>query len=307
MPDPKPLDSSSEARRVRREAKHAPVDPARVVYKGEGTDLQRLLSFILDAWRSVSAAVLLAVGMTLVLTTLVLQKTYRATGILRPTSKSELQGRVSGTMGGLIGNLGSVSSLMGGLGSEEAQEYMTILKSFAFNTALVERHHLGAQLSKPGFGSGDPRWRAYMRLMKRFSCEYSTRAGNLTLYFEDSSESSAERVLGFYIDDLRERLRGREVQDATAAIDSLKQEARVSSDALLQTQLYELIAKQTQQLKLAQVEADFAFRVLEPPMGPDKPYRPRVLVDVILAGLAAFAIASTAAIVTGLHSSRPEA
>ena len=305
MADAKLLESTNDGRRVRRETKRAPLDPARIEYEpsGEG-DLLHLIGFVLQSWRSISAAVLLAAGVTLVFTTMVLKRTYRATAILRPTPRSELQSRVSGTIAAL-GGLGSVTSLMGA-GSDEAQEYMTILTSFIFNTTLVNQHHLSAQLSKPGLGSNDPRWRAYRRLMRRFSCEYSVRTGNLTLYYEDSSQSSAEQILSYYIEDLRERLRAREVQDASVAIDSMKQEARVSSDALMQTQLYELIAKQTQRLKLAQVQADFAFRVLEPPIASDKPYRPRVLIDVALAGLVAFSVASMVAIVRGLRASQPE-
>jgi hypothetical protein len=37
-----------------------------------------------------------------------------------------------------------------------------------------------------------------------------------------------------------------------------------------------------QRKKMAQVEADFAFRVLDPPAASDKYYRPTVLLDCLL-------------------------
>src|SRR5262249_28304080 len=130
----------------------------------------------------------------------------------------------------------------------------------------------------------DPKWRAYKKMQHRFSCEYSIKTGNVTVYFKARTPAEAERILGYYVEDLREKLRSREVQSAGAAIESMKAEARVTSDALLQAQLYELIAKQMQQLRLAQVEADFAFTVLEPPAAPDKPYSPNVLLWSAIAG-----------------------
>lgn len=123
--------------------------------------------------------------------------------------------------------------------------------------------------------------------MKSFSCEYSPKTNNLTFYYEGESVEGAERILGYYVDDLREKLRSRETKETAEAIESMKQEVRVTSDTLLQQQLYGLIANQMQQLKLAQVQADFAFSVLEPPVAPDRKYSPKRLLDsAIVAALA---------------------
>src|SRR5262249_23303297 len=138
----------------------------------------------------------------------------------------------------------------------------------------------------------DPKWRAYKKMLKWFSCEYSIKTGNVTVYFKAKTPAAAEKILGYYVDDLREKLRSREVQSAGAAIESMKAEARVTSDVLLQTQLYELVAKQMQQLRLAQVEADFAFTVLEPPAAPDRAYSPNVLLWSSIAGSLAFILAA---------------
>src|SRR5262249_12461961 len=156
---------------------------------------------------------------------------------------------------------------------------------------LVERYHLD-DMYKPIWlplptilRSKDPRWRAYRRMKKAFSCYYSNQTGNISLYFEAKSPERAQRILGYYVNDLREKLRNQEVQNAESAINSMKAEARTTSDALLQSQLYELIAKQMQQLKLAEVEADFAFSVLEPPIAPDRAYSPSVPLDSALVGV----------------------
>jgi len=227
-----------------------------------------------------------------------MQKYYRAMAILRPIPKAATAGRIAGMFGVGTTGLGPLAGLMGGAvgpGADEAEEYMTILQSFAFNVALIEHHHLSPKLFEPislpilsRLEYQDPRWRAYKKMQKWFSCEYSTKTGNVSLYFKAKTPAEAENILEYYIDDLREKLRYREVQSASAAIDSLKTEARVTPDALLQTQLYELIAKQMQQLRLAQVEADFAFTVLEPPASPDKPYSPKIFLYTLISGFLAF-------------------
>src|SRR6202022_3254748 len=130
-----------------------------------------------------------------------------------------------------------------------------------------------------------PDWRLYRVLKNHFDCDYSLTNGNITLHFEARSQKDAERILGYYISDIRELLRTREVSDASAAIVSLREEAAGTSDAVLRSELYSLEAKQLQRKKMAQVEADFAFRVLNAPAAPDKPYSPDALLNSVLAGL----------------------
>jgi hypothetical protein len=72
------------------------------------------------------------------------------------------------------------------------------------------------------------------------------------------------------------------ISGAAAAIESMDAEANMTPDAVLPSELYELVAKQVQRMKMAQVEADFAFRVLDPPAASDKPYRPSVLLNSML-------------------------
>jgi capsule polysaccharide export protein KpsE/RkpR len=109
----------------------------------------------------------------------------------------------------------------------------------------------------------------------------------MTMSFEDPSRERARRILGYEIDDLRERLRSREVRNAADAVASLNQQITRISDSLLKQEIYQLIATQIQREELAAVEADFAFTVLQPPVAPDLPVWPRVLVNTLGAGFIA--------------------
>jgi hypothetical protein len=124
----------------------------------------------------------------------------------------------------------------------------------------------------------------------RFSSEYDFKSGNLTLYFMDPSPAEAQRVLGFYLDSLRDKLRNEEVEAGASAAASLEEEVRKTSDALLQTQLYELMARQIQREKIAQVQSDFAFKVVEPPVVPDNYFAPKARHNATLAASITFAL-----------------
>lgn len=282
---------SAESRnsRVSREAfESGQVRRAQEGTRGEDVvDLREYLDAIRSRWRMIAAATALAVLATGGVARFAMTRWYRAEAIIRPVGANVVQNRVSGLLGGL-GRLGV--NLFSSEASNPASQYMPVLKSFDFTSHLISGHdlkrHLNVQDTSGLWGSyREGPWARYRAMQKRFRCEFSIRTGNLTLYYEDPDRSMAGKILGFYISDLRKLLRAEQIQDSTEAIASLRAETRNTEDSLLQKQLYELLARQVQQQKLAQVDADFAFRVLQAPTTPDRPYRPDVARDSVLAGV----------------------
>ncbi|MGO9607080.1 MAG: Wzz/FepE/Etk N-terminal domain-containing protein [Candidatus Binataceae bacterium] len=256
-------------------------------------DLSEYLFAIAHRWWLIVVTILLTMAATFVVTKFVMKPWYRAEAIIRPVGQNAiLQETTGGMMGGIGGSSigGLAAGILGTATGNDAEEYMPILTSFAFTNVLVKQHQLmGHLLAEEGTPlnklTEDPDWVVYRILQRRFECHFAISTGNLTLFYRDQNRSQAERILGFYIDDLREKLRSRQVRDAIAAVASLQEEARQSSDALIRDQLYELIARQVQRQKLAQVQADFAFIELEPPTSPDRRYKPVVWLDCVIMGL----------------------
>jgi len=211
------------------------------------------------------------------------QRWYRANAVLTPVAKPLMPGS-SGLLGG--GAAGSLAELFGAGSASEtsAQEYMSILKSFDFTISLADRHPEVVAFALDANKGIPPRtrWQLYKIISGRFSCDYNVKSGIFSLSFVAKTREQAQQILRYYVDDLRDKLRGREVHDAGIAVASLREEINKTSDTLLQSQLYELMASQLQREKLAQVEADFAFTVIEPPVGADKPERPRPVHDCAL-------------------------
>ncbi len=212
----------------------------------------------------------------------VMTKWYRAEAVLRPVSEV-MPNRLAVSERPL-----NVSSLLDQVvPTSRAEELMTTVESFQFSLAMVKNHHLERALRTkhwlPWNRHPDPSWEIYRTLQKRFSCDYSISTGNLTLYYQDRDRTMAQTILGFYIDDLRAKLREEQVGTTTATAKSLRDEAGSTPDTLLQQQLFQLIAEQLQQQKLAMVDANFAFKVIDAPRASDKPYSPSVL---LVSGLA---------------------
>jgi hypothetical protein len=270
-------------------------ESARRRYEDDYTiDLEPYVQALRARWRTVAVAALAAATATALISGFVLPKSYQATSVIRPIATPVVESRIAGVMGGLGGGFGlsGLAASLGAGGNTDAEEYIAIMQGFQFNVDLADRHHLSGLLLKPGLLSviysakvRDPSWAVYRVLEKRFECDYSVKTGNITLYFEAHDRQDAKSILEYYIQDLRDLLRAREINSASAAIDSLKQEANSTPDSLLRSELYDLVAKQLERKKMAQVEADFAFRVLDPPAVSDKPYRPSVLLDSALVGL----------------------
>ena len=167
-------------------------------------------------------------------------------------------------------------------GSSISQQYVASMRSFVFTSALLDRYKLIPQLF-PAANAKTTAWALYLQTLQRFDTEFDYKSGNLSLYFSDPDPALAKRVLGFYLESLRDKVRGEQVKSATSAVSSLQDEIRRTSDPLLQTQLYELIARQIERGDLAQVDADFAYKTVEPPLVPDNYFAPQARRDATVA------------------------
>jgi uncharacterized protein involved in exopolysaccharide biosynthesis len=271
----------------------APTMPAAARPKTPLDYLRAVLREHLIALVVVPFLAVLATGIT---TKFVLTKRYKARAILMPRhDMGNLASRAAamGFAGELLGfDAGALQGLSSGLGGEE---YIAIMKSFDFVHSLITRYRLDKEVFKPrssflsslsqlvSFSHDKPSdWKLYKAMLDRFDCTYDYKSGNLTLTFIDPDRELAQKVLDIYIVSLRDQLRSREVKEAKAAVESLDDEAGKTPDSLLKGQLYELVARQVQRQKLAEVQADFAFRVIESPIAPEKADSPSPAKDCLV-------------------------
>lgn len=264
------------------------------------SDLIRTYAIVLCGWwKELAFGALICAALVGAISKYYLSRWYTATAIIRPVPQNAIQGQLLGLMSGFGAGGGAMTGLFGGSGAADANEYVAILNSFAFMRNLIRSHHLLPNLL-PGFvsspaqfnASRELQWSAYGQLRERFRSSYSVRTGNITLRYEARSPTSAEQVEGYFIHDLREQLRHRQIRDTVAAIDSLREEAERSADPMIESALYQMIATQIQREKLAEVQADFAFMVLEPPAAPYRHSWPPTMMFCLLAAIGGGGIVS---------------
>lgn len=259
-------------------------------------DLRDYLGPLQERWKLLAIITILAMLAAFSFSKYRLIKWYQAIAIIKPMTPQQTAGHFQGLLGSA--NLGTLGELVGSqYNADAAQEYITILTSFSFVTAMIERHHLEDDILPAGDSYSDTdarQWAMYRAMLRRLQCDYSVKTSSIMLSFQDPSRERARRILGYAIDDLRERLRSREVRNAADAVASLSERVGKISDSLLAREIYDLIAAQIQRQQLAEIQADFAFAVLQPPVAPDLPVSPRTMVNSVGAGFAALALTSIA-------------
>jgi hypothetical protein len=249
--------------------------------------------------RIVAAAVISMIG-TLIVTEFCMVHWYEAEAVIRPASQ-ETSSSVS--LGGLLSSVAglqslgtsSLSNLFGGT-APDAAEHQAMLQSYEVTMAIVDRfnltyvarrknwiHQLEALVGLKPYS----RYRVFLEMQDLFDCSYDDKEGNLTIDFLAPSPEFAEKVAQGYLDELRLRLRKRAISEAQRAIAALQIEVSRTSDPLLISQLEQLIAQQIQQKSTAEVQADFAFMVIQRPVANDKVYTPAVILVVPIAGFLA--------------------
>lgn len=240
---------------------------------------------LIKAWWRVAALVTLtAMAATAVTTRFWMTKWYRADALIAPSEQESGLGMLAN--GALAGQLGG---MLNGRSTRLAEQYVATLRSFAFTISLLEKDQLGTRiLSEPrDIKALDriDRWELYRTMKRRFSCEYDVETDNIALHFADPDPATAQMVLNFYIDGLRARMSRQAAQQAHVAAATLEKEIETTSDEMLRARLYDLAAQQIEREKEARVSADAAFVEIEPPVVPAWPFRPRVVLDTLLAGL----------------------
>jgi uncharacterized protein involved in exopolysaccharide biosynthesis len=236
-------------------------------------------------------------GTTLALTAAVFtlslfqQKWYRAEAVVRPASTSE---RLSEFASEASIALSGGSAFSNVLDAQEAaldgEKFASILQSRMFTARLVHRHRLERmlidELDAGRIGQPLSDWDAWLAMQKIFRCSVNLETGNVSLSLLAHSAAEARGILGYYISELRDTLREGEISRADAAMQSLQAEAKAAPDRMLAEQLYVLVARQKERERVAEADAGFAFALIDAPDCPDRPYRPRVIVNTAAAAAA---------------------
>ncbi len=123
---------------------------------------------------------------------------------------------------------------------------------------------------------------AYEKFAMLLSVSEDNKSGFISLSIKHYSPVVAQQWVVWLIEDINNTLREQEVAEAERSISYLKQQVEAILLADLQSMFFELIQSQTETIMLAKVRQEYAFKIIDPAVVPEKKPEPkRALIFVL--------------------------
>ncbi len=251
---------------------------------------QEKLIIVLVTFVATAAAVLIA---------MLTMPIYRSEIVISPV-------RDEGSSGGLSSlaeRFGGLASLVGGvdIGSRgNLEESIAILESRSFTKEFIEEQNLIPVLFHEIWDAENMEWLvdgqqgipSLEDARKRFALNVrgiyrDTKSGLLTVSIEWTDPELASEWANNLIASVNEKIRRQAIFEAEKSIEFLNRELSKTSIVELKQAAYSLLAGEIKTIMLANVQDQYAFRVIDPaaPSDPDDPVRPNKVVIVFVGGM----------------------
>lgn len=212
--------------------------------------------------------------------------------------------------GGGLGNMSGLASMAGvDLGAAEAgmrEKMIATLQSRRFLIDFIRRHELKVPLlGTKGWDAESREWiidpeiydedegrwvreegepsylRAYEALRDQLNVSQGDE-GLVTLSMGSASPYAAHQWLEWLIRDINEHIKRQEMASTRRNVEYLESQIEETSISGMRQVFFRLIEEQTQDLMLAELDDEYAFEVIDPPMIPEQPSGPaRALIAVL--------------------------
>jgi uncharacterized protein involved in exopolysaccharide biosynthesis len=210
-------------------------------------------------------------------------------------------------MGGRGGGLAALASQLGGLaslggvslsGSERKAEYLAILESRTLLERFITQNNLIPVLyankwdeARKAWKDPDPKkrpsmWKA-VQLFKSSVMRLNTtpKTGISTLSISWSDARVGARWANGLVEMANDYVRARTIEETQRNVAFLNDQLTKTSVVAVQTSISTLLEDQIKKMMLAQGTNQFAFRVIDPAIPPERAYFPNRIVWGILGGL----------------------
>jgi uncharacterized protein involved in exopolysaccharide biosynthesis len=252
---------------------------------GASSDGNQLMVWLREArrrWVVVSLLFALGAGAGLAAAFLI-PRAYRAEIVVMPIESRDVPQGLSN----LLGGLGAIASLAG-VGGQSAtrQEALEFLKSRGFTAQFIERHKLTEELYPERLDASGRAWKkgrqptrndAVLRFQRKiFELLEDRRTGVVRVGITSPNRAVVAQWANDYVADANQALRARAMTDARKSLEYLRRELETTREVGIQQAISKLSEAQLNQIMLASVREDYAFKVIDPATTPDlnKPVRP---------------------------------
>ncbi|WP_417537714.1 Wzz/FepE/Etk N-terminal domain-containing protein [Marinomonas sp.] len=263
-------------------------------------------------WIIILVTVIFAVGG--VLYALSQSNTYKAEAVLASANDSKSGGLAA--MASQFGGLASLAGIsLGGGGTDSKAMALATLQSRQFLNAFIHKYDLLVPLMagekwsestgtllldpeiydtqsktwirevEPGKTPEPTDWEAYKEFKKIIAVSESKDNGLVTLSITHLSPTIAKQWVDWLVIDLNAWVKKQSLDEARRNISYLEEQIERTSISDMQSVFYQLIEEQTKNLMLAQVQDEFAFKIIDPAVVPEEKAGPKRALICVLAVL----------------------
>jgi len=254
---------------------------------------------LVDLWRVLASRKWMIFFMTLLFTlgavgyALNAPEIYKAETMLAPV-KDEGGGGGMASIAAQFGGLASMAGVNLGEGGGSTEEAIAILQSRKFLKSFIEEQRLMPTLFADLWDADSQQWlvdieentptawNAYASFSSILNISTDKKSGMVTLSIEWEDPEVAAEWANLLVVRLNKHLKQEAVQQAEKSIRYLKDQLATTSVVDMQQILYRLIEKQSNTIMLANVQEQYAFRVIDPAVVPEVRSKPKRKLIVVL-------------------------
>lgn len=140
-------------------------------------------------------------------------------------------------------------------------------------------------------------WEAHKQLIKQISYEKNPGSGYIKLALESKSPILAQQWLSWLIEDLNATIKKNDLEEISKNIKYLRSQLDKTSLADMQSIFYQLIEEQIKKRMLAEVQEEYVFKIIDPPVVPEDKDRPKRALICVLGAILSFLLSVAMALV----------
>jgi LPS O-antigen subunit length determinant protein (WzzB/FepE family) len=255
-------------------------------------NLATIFRILADSWKVLMSAALFGAIITAVIS-LQMRSLYRAEILVAPVNRDRLGGL--NALGNQVGGLAALVGVDVGTSGGKEEEWFATLTSTGFARSFILSENLMPILFAKGWDSRTSRWRedekqptleAAVKLFTRSvrTITQDRKTGLVTVSVEWYSPQLAALWANRMVDMVNERLRTEAISNADLSIAYLNKELAKTNVVEMQQAIYRLIENQVNSAMLANVEHEYAFRVIDPAVAPETRVSPKRTVMTLVGG-----------------------
>ena len=281
----------------------------------EGIDVAELFATAVTSWKMILGTAIIGAAVAAGIS-LVLRNTYRAEVVIAPVSQKGVG--VGGALRSQLGGLASLAGIDLSGGGDRKEESFATLVATGFARDFISSEKLLPALFAERWDPKENHWKESEKpptveaAVKYFtnnvrSVSEDRKTGLIKVAVEWYSPDLAARWANRMVEVANERLRNEATRNSEQSIEYLNKELAKTNVVELRQAIYRLIEEQVSQAMLANVQREYAFRVIDPAVPPEFKFSPKRAIIVVVGALVGLVAGLMAVLLRRPRATRQEA